>query len=246
VLLALLGVSISQVLIENRAVPKWMKPNGRPEWMEKAVTYPRLFQGWSMFAPDPPREDGWVVVDGRTIDGKKLDPLTGKEPNFSLDLPFGPDFSAQWEAFHMRIHEKRFAVYHPGFETYLKNYYKISGNPADELVAFDVWYVQRFIHPPGHGFSEPTRRKLFSHGVVDAGKGTNEQPQGAAAVTKAQPPVGRKSPGQAMVPGRHGRAPNSVASAPNRAAASAEPNRAMSSSPSPSTRTRSLAPLERR
>jgi hypothetical protein len=135
--------------------------------MTAMIVYPRIFQGWSMFAPDPPRDDGWVVVDGRTIDGRQLDPLTGKPPSFSLDLPQGPNFTAQWEAFHMRIHEKRFQTYYQGFEEYLKNQHQITGNPADRLVAADVWYVMRFIHPPGRGFSEPKYRKLFGFGRIE-------------------------------------------------------------------------------
>jgi hypothetical protein len=119
-----------------------------------------------MFAPDPPREDGWVVVDGRTVDGRKLDPLTGKAPNFSMDLPYGPDFTAQWEAFNMRIQEKRFSLYYPGFEDYLKNHHLLTHRPQDRLVAFDVWYINRFINPPGGGFSETHYRKLFGFGVV--------------------------------------------------------------------------------
>lgn len=165
-LVFLLAVCTSQVLLENRAIPGWMKPTSRPEWVTAMVVYGRMFQGWSMFAPDPPREDGWVVVDGRTADGRKLDPLTGKAPNFSMDLPYGPDFTAQWEAFNMRIHEKRFSTYYPGFQEYLKNHHLLTGKPADALVAFDVWYMGRFINPPGQGFSKPFFRKLFSHGIV--------------------------------------------------------------------------------
>ncbi len=198
----LMLVSVSQVLMENRAVPAWLKPKSRPEWMTAMIVYPRLFQGWSMFAPDPPRDDGWVVVDGRTVDGRKLDPLTGKVPNFSMDLPGGPDFSAQWEAFHMRIHEKRFEVYYPGFEEYLKNEYEISGRPEDRLVAFDVWYVMRTINPPGRGYSPPTYRKLFSFGKVeDSGvpkqavaSGSGNEPTGAAKRPAPRPkPLPRRS-----------------------------------------------------
>jgi hypothetical protein len=54
----------SQVLIENRAVPKWLKPEHRPDWMTAIVVYPRMFQGWSMFAPSPPRDDGRIVAKG--------------------------------------------------------------------------------------------------------------------------------------------------------------------------------------
>lgn len=215
----LLIVSTSQVLLENRAVPTWMKPKSRPQWVEAMVVYGRLFQGWSMFSPDPPREDGWVVVDGRTKDGRKIDPLTGKAPDFSLSPAGGPDFSAQWEAFHMRIHEKRFSVYYPGFQEFLKNQQRLTGNPNDELVAFDVWYVGRFINPPGQGFSPNSYRKLFGFGALQdsgvpaAGRSksdklasprstearTGGQPQGAGARAKAAlggatPPPGVPAP----------------------------------------------------
>ncbi|HEU5075085.1 MAG TPA: HTTM domain-containing protein [Polyangiaceae bacterium] len=180
-LVFLLAVCTSQVLLENRAVPTRLKPTSRPEWVSALVVYGRMFQGWSMFAPDPPREDGWVVVDGRTADGRKLDPLTGRAPNFSLSLPYGPDFSAQWEAFNMRIHEKRFSTYYPGFQDFLKNHHLLSGKPADALIAFDVWYVGRYINPPGQGFSKNFYRKLFSFGTLtDSGVPESERPKRAA------------------------------------------------------------------
>jgi len=176
-LLGLLVLGVSQVLIENRIVPAWAKPK-RPEWMNALVVYPRLFQGWSMFAPDPPREDGWMIIDGRTTDGRKLDPLTGKEPNFSMDLPGGPDFTPQWGAFHMRIHENRFRAYYNGVRDYMLRTHEINERPEDRLIAFDAWYLSRIVKPPG-GQPGPVRyRKLFSYGhVKDSGlpKGAVDQ-----------------------------------------------------------------------
>jgi hypothetical protein len=192
----------SQVLIENRAIPPWLKPATRPDWMTAVVTYPRLFQGWSMFAPEPPRDDGWIIVDGRTEDGIKLDPLTGEEPNFSMDLPGGPDFSAQWSAFNMRIHEQRFRPYLNGLRDYLKNRHEISGRPEEKLNAFDVWYVSRLTLPPGQGFTAPSYRKLTSLGYVrDSGvpkdKVEGAAPHSAGAGTKkrtAPTPTAKRRP----------------------------------------------------
>jgi hypothetical protein len=198
----------SQVLIENRAVPPWLKPESRPEWMTAAVTYPRLFQGWSMFAPEPPRDDGWIIVDGRTKDGRKLDPLTGKEPNFSMDLPGGPDFSAQWSAFNMRIHEQRFRPYLNGLRDYLKNLHEINGRPDDELVAFDVWYVSRITLPPGQGFTPPTYRKLTAFGhvkdsLVPQDKIQSKTPgRGAGTPARANQPKRRPAGARPISPAR--------------------------------------------
>jgi hypothetical protein len=167
VLLLIMIAATSQVLIENRAVPEKFKPHKRPEWMATIIVYPRLFQGWSMFAPAPPTEDGRIVVDGRTADGRHLDPLTGQTPTFEVQPKGGFRMNQIWGDFHRRIGEPRFSEYYDGVRDFLVNHHEISGRPQDRLVAFDVWYVSEIIPPPGQPKPPPTRRRLFSHGVVN-------------------------------------------------------------------------------
>lgn len=152
----------SQVLIENRAVPEWLKPKHRPEWMTSIVVYPRLFQGWSMFAPSPPSDDGRVVVDGITRDGRHFDPLTQQAPNFEVQPRGGFHMNQIWGDFHRRIGEPRFEAYLEGVRDMLRNYHQITGKKADELVSFDVWFVGEHIPPPGMPREAPQRRKLLS------------------------------------------------------------------------------------
>ncbi len=152
----------SQVLIENRAVPKWLKPERRPEWMTAIVVYPRLFQGWSMFAPSPPSDDGRVVVEGVTKSGKHLDPLTGVEPSFEVQPKDGYRMNQIWGDFHRRIGESRFEGYQDGVREMLKNYHQITGKPENELVSFEVWFVNERIPPPGERRVPSERRRLFS------------------------------------------------------------------------------------
>jgi hypothetical protein len=155
----------SQLLMENRAIPKWLKPAHRPEWMTAIVVYPRLFQGWSMFAPSPPRDDGRLVVDGLTKDNRKLDPLTGLAPSFEVQPQEGFRMNQIWGDFHRRIGEERFGSYLDGVKEMLKRYHVITGKPEDELKSFDVWFVNESIPPPGQPRAAPTRRKIFSwHG----------------------------------------------------------------------------------
>jgi hypothetical protein len=152
----------SQVLIENRAVPKWLKPERRPEWMTSIVVYPRLFQGWSMFAPSPPSDDGRVVVDGVTKSGRHVDPLTGMEPSFEVQPKEGFRMNQIWGDFHRRIGESRFEGYLDGVREMLKNYHQITGKPDNELVSFEVWFVNERIPPPGERRAPSERRRLFS------------------------------------------------------------------------------------
>jgi hypothetical protein len=167
VVLLIMLAAASQVLIENRAVPERFKPHKRPEWMTSIIVYPRLFQGWSMFAPSPPMEDGRIVVDGRTADGRHLDPLTGQEPTFEVQPKGGFRMNQIWGDFHRRIGEARFSEYWDGVRDFLVNHHEITGRPQDRLIAFDVWYVSEQIPPPGQPKPPPTRRRLFSHGVVN-------------------------------------------------------------------------------
>ena len=153
----------SQVLIENRAVPKFLKPEHRPDWMTSIVVYPRLFQGWSMFAPSPPNDDGRVVVDGVTKDGRHLDPLTGKAPDFEVAPKHGYRMNQIWGDFHRRIGEARFEGYLEGVRDMLRNYHEITHNKADELVSFDVYFVSERIPPPGEARPAPERRVILSY-----------------------------------------------------------------------------------
>jgi predicted DCC family thiol-disulfide oxidoreductase YuxK len=156
----------SQVLVENRAVPEWLKPKRRPEWMEAIVIYPRLFQGWSMFAPGPPLDDGRLVVEGRTKDGRHLDPLTGQKPTFEVQPRDGFRMNQIWGDFHRRIGEPRFSVYLGGVRDFLLNHHEITGRPEDQLVAFEVWYVTEVIPPPGTPEPPPQKRLLLRHGTL--------------------------------------------------------------------------------
>lgn len=171
-LFAQLGVALlliaatSQVLVENRAIPARFKPQHRPDWLEAIVVYPRLFQGWSMFAPAPPADDGRLVVDGRTRDGRHLDPLTGQEPSFEVQPKQGFRMNQIWGDFHRRIAEPRFSQYLPGVKDMLLRYHEITGRPQDQIVAFDLWHVVEQIPPPGQPKPPADRRKLLSHGTM--------------------------------------------------------------------------------
>jgi hypothetical protein len=125
-----------------------------------------------MFAPSPPSDDGRVVVDGITRDGRHFDPLTQKEPNFEVQPKGGFHMNQIWGDFHRRIGEQRFEAYLEGVRDMLRNYHQITGKKQDELVSFDVWFVSEHIPPPGMPREAPQRRKLLSW----AGDGARTRP----------------------------------------------------------------------
>jgi predicted DCC family thiol-disulfide oxidoreductase YuxK len=162
----------TQVAIENNWMRRHFKVR-QPEWMSVIVEYPRIFEGWGMFAPEPPYDDGRIIVDGRTADGRKLDPLTGKEPEFDPYTPTGWGHQQFWCDYHNRIRFSGHAGNRQHLRTYLLNVHRWGGRPQDALVAFDVWWVHDRSPPPGQlrGTPEPPE-KLLSHGFVhDSGAG---------------------------------------------------------------------------
>lgn len=162
----LLVVCGTQLLIENPIVPDALKPRSRPRMFEAIVTYPRIFQGWRMFAPSPPDVDGRLVIDGRTRDGRRFDPLTGREPVFEVHPAGTPRTNLTWGYFHTRIAEPRFSTYWGGVREFLMSHHKLTGHPQDELGSFEAYYVSQSIPAPGAARKPAERRLLFSSSSV--------------------------------------------------------------------------------
>jgi predicted DCC family thiol-disulfide oxidoreductase YuxK len=127
----------------------------------------RLYQGWRMFAPEPPYEDGRLVVDARTVDGRKLDPLTGEAPDFNPETDVGWGQNQFWCDYHLKMFFSRYAAYRQLLREYLERYQLRTGRPEDRLIAFDVWWVNVKSQAPGAAHGEPQKPvKIVSLGEV--------------------------------------------------------------------------------
>ncbi len=91
-----------------------------PHVMQATIGYPRLYQGWGMFAPNPITEDGTVVVDARTIDGRHVDPFTGKEPELDLTRAEGLGLGQIQQDYFNRIRLDHNTGFRQGLSEYLK------------------------------------------------------------------------------------------------------------------------------
>jgi predicted DCC family thiol-disulfide oxidoreductase YuxK len=162
----LMVVLSTEVVKSNPYVSRHLQLR-RPEWMTEIIGYTRMLEGWGMFAPEPPYDDGRLVVDGRTIDGRKLDPFTGEEPVFDPESPRGWGHDQLWCDYSNHIRWPHNQGRRQFLRTYLLNQHRYSKRPQDELTAFDVWWIQDKSPPPGqkHGVPLPPE-KLVSHGYV--------------------------------------------------------------------------------
>ena len=160
-----------QLLIENPSVPDALRPKKAPAVLNALVVYPRLFQGWSMFAPSPALSDGRLVIDGVTGDGRHLDPLTGAAPVFEVAPPSARHMNQIWGDFHRRIGDRRFEVYLEGLKDFIRRHHDVVERPNERLTAFEAWYVTEAIPAPGARKKPAERRLLFSEGTMPEAPG---------------------------------------------------------------------------
>jgi predicted DCC family thiol-disulfide oxidoreductase YuxK len=161
VVLALV-MSANQVLLDNEWARRHLPHVQQPEPMRIVVDRLRLYQGWRMFAPEPPYEDGRMIVDGRTQDGRRVDPFTGVEPDFDPETTVGWGHSQLWCDYHLKMYFARYAANRQHLTEYLQNWHLRTGRPQDRLVAFDVWWVSDKSPGPGEAHGRPQKPVLLT------------------------------------------------------------------------------------
>jgi hypothetical protein len=158
-----LAAVISQLLMENWIVPPAVKVTSRPQWMTDIINYLQVPQGWSMFAPDVPRQDVRLVVDAKLADGTRLDPLTGALPDFDA-LSHGPWFMNQhWCEVHVRM---------PGWKHHWRNFRdylerRIRARSTSSVVSLEVYKLVGDMPAPGStSHTNVSRELLFGNGPL--------------------------------------------------------------------------------
>ncbi|MDF3068632.1 MAG: hypothetical protein K0R38_4233 [Polyangiaceae bacterium] len=150
VLGSMLVVEASNVLASNRAFPKALRFR-EPTWLLAYKPYLRGWQGWSMFAPDAPLDDGSMVVDALTSSGRHIDPFTGLAPDFEQIRRGISPHSIALSDYFFAMRDKRNARYRKELQRYLRSY-RTPGSD-ERLRSADIWWVSYV--PPARGTYEP-------------------------------------------------------------------------------------------
>lgn len=160
------AVMLIQVGADNWAIPDRYRIKDRPMAVRQLVDVLRIPQGWSMFSPDAPREDGTLVVDAVLSDGRHLDPRTQAPPDFEAAL-HGPWFDdQQWCDWDLRMSFDGNRHLYPGFRDYIARLDHLVGwRQAASIRSFDVYWVSNSSPPPGSTQPFNIRRKLLFSGL---------------------------------------------------------------------------------
>lgn len=102
----------------------------------------RFLQGWFMFSPNPVMEDGTIVVDAITVDGRHVDPFTARAPDFDLSRARSLRLTQQWCDYFNRIQLPINAIYREAMRAYMIRLPARTGNPNDAIVSGEVYWVK--------------------------------------------------------------------------------------------------------
>jgi len=162
-----LATVVTQVAADNWSIPDRYRVRHRPEIQRQIVEYLRVPQGWSMFSPDAPKEDGTITIDAVLSDGSHIDPRKQRPPDFEPAL-HGPWFDdQQWCDWDLRMHFDGNRHLHPHFRDYIARLDKFgSWKQRATILYFDVYWVNNAAPPPGSTLPYNfTKQLLFSGGL---------------------------------------------------------------------------------
>jgi hypothetical protein len=160
--LVALGVRATQTngILSSVTVPM-------PAVLAPWVDYPRIVQGWHMFTPDMPRDDGMMVVDAVLADGRHVDPFTGQAPDFDMPRRGPVPHPGPIIDYLVSIHVDHNQRYRRGLWEYLARRHEIEGRPAAQrIVSFEAWWIGHATPPPGSKELGPTVKTLITSGPL--------------------------------------------------------------------------------
>lgn len=154
----LAGLMFVELMLANNVPVLGERLKDRPGWMGDVLYYLRVYQTWSMFAPDVPRNDGMIVVDAVLADGSHVDPLTGRPPDFQSPLGGPCRYDHDWSEYTYYFPWERHRAYRDGFRDYIVA--RTADWPAERKVqSFEVFWVSAELPPPGERGARSLRRE---------------------------------------------------------------------------------------
>jgi hypothetical protein len=184
----MLIVAVNQALTElwcTKNLAKWPHPEPIRLMAQKF----RFLQGWFMFSPGPVTDDGTIVVDAKTIDGRSIDPFTGKPPHWDLASVQSYRYNQIWCDYFYRIKDPGNANFRESMKDYMYRLPERTGNPSDVIVSGDVYWIRDLNPPFGQTRSYKfEKQKLFSFDNPAARMRATNTPVPPAATNTPVPP----------------------------------------------------------
>ncbi len=109
-------------------------------------------QDWSLFAPSPPKDDGWFVFPGELADGSQIDALRPAQSGISYDKPQYISLSypnIRWQQYRQNLWSAQFAANRAYYGNYLCGEWNRAHPAQQALKSFKMIYMLQQTLPPG-------------------------------------------------------------------------------------------------
>jgi hypothetical protein len=116
----------------------------------------RLDQSWSMFSPDPPIEDGWLVFEGTLVDGSRVN-LWSLSESLVWEKPedvSGSFLGDRWKAYLLNLIQRRLSF--RSVAELLVREWNVSHSPEQEVAGLTITYMNENTLP----FRKPTVERI--------------------------------------------------------------------------------------
>lgn len=133
--------AVNQALVELWCVKNRVKVP-QPEVTRVLAQKMRFLQGWFMFSPNPVMDDGTIIVDAVTVDGRHIDPFTLKVPDFDIGSVKSYGYTQIWSDYFNRMHLPQNAAYRDAMRDYIFRLPQRTGRPEDAIVSGEVFWVK--------------------------------------------------------------------------------------------------------
>jgi hypothetical protein len=113
----------------------------------------RLDQSWSIFAPNPPRDDGWQVIIGKTEDGKEVNLLKATE-EINWNKPTIQQRDAlyknmQWRSYFINLNRAIGQKLQPLYVRYLCRNWNVKNGSQKRLQKVSIYFMDERTVPQG-------------------------------------------------------------------------------------------------
>jgi hypothetical protein len=113
----------------------------------------RLDQYWSIFAPNPPRDDGWYIAEATLKDGSKVD-LLKKGQAVSWEKPTMGERdrlyqNMQWRSYFISLYRADGKPLYPYLGDYLYRQWNAQHPPEKQIESLTLYFMDERTVPPG-------------------------------------------------------------------------------------------------
>ena len=119
------------------------------DWFSRLT---RLDQSWSIFAPNPPRDDGWYVIRGTLSNGSEVDVLQGGGiPRWDKPTIGQRDTlyrNMQWRTYFINLNRAIGKKLYPYYGAYICRDWNTKHQNA-KLERFEIYFMDETTAPPG-------------------------------------------------------------------------------------------------